>query len=266
MSFQGSSLTPPTMDDLIDINMLLDGDDPAGYDEETLDGGNIEIGEMIDMELPVPTDTPTTTQNTATTQNTPTIASADEPTPPVAPGPSQSSQSQANAFGKAPRPKKSAVHNEMDVIETPEGAMKWKCRWCGKLYTYDSKYKSTSNAKKHLGNCIQRKLRVRGNIDKEVVQSRLNVCDANTPNIATWTYNHGRVREVAAHMVLGHEYPFSVMDHVIFNEFLKTIYPWYKKITRQQVKVDCEVFYEAERVNMKKSMSLINRISLTTDL
>ncbi|CAK8539477.1 unnamed protein product [Lathyrus sativus] len=67
-------------------------------------------------------------------------------------------------------------------------------------------------------------------------------------------------------MVLGHEFPFYVMEGVIFNEFLIEVYPWYKKITRQQFKLDCKTFYEAEKVKMKKSMSLINRTSLTTDL
>ncbi|XP_058728425.1 zinc finger BED domain-containing protein RICESLEEPER 1-like [Vicia villosa] len=265
MSFQDSSLTPPTMvDDLIDIELLL-GD--IG-EEETTDGGNLEIGELMDMEVPVPSDTTTQTNptdNTTTqtpTQNT-TNTNTDASTPQVAQA--QSSQSQRNADGRAPRPKKSAVHSEMVLIVGPDGIKKWKCRWCGKLYTYDSKWKSTSNGKKHLDACIQRRLRLKGNNEKEFAQSRLNIGD-NTPSLATWTYNHARVREIAAHMILGHEFPFSVMEGVIFNEFLKEIYPWYKKITRQQVKFDCETFYEAERIKMKRSMALINRVSLTTDL
>ncbi|XP_058776553.1 zinc finger BED domain-containing protein RICESLEEPER 2-like [Vicia villosa] len=157
----------------------------------------------------------------------------------------------------------------MVLVEMSDGAKKWKCKWCGKLYTYDARWKSTSNGKKHLEACIQRKLRLKGNTDKDMVQYRLNIdgnSDDSTPSIATWTYNHARVREVVAHMTLGHEFPFYVMDGVIFNEFLREIYPWYKKITRQQVKFDCETFYEADRAKMKKPMSLINRISLTTDL
>ncbi|XP_058775682.1 zinc finger BED domain-containing protein RICESLEEPER 2-like [Vicia villosa] len=157
----------------------------------------------------------------------------------------------------------------MVLVEMPDGAKKWKCKWCEKLYTYDARWKSTSNGKKHLEACVQRKLRLKCNTDKDVVQSRLNICgssDDSTPSIATWTYNHARVREVVAHMILGHEFPFSVMDGFIFNEFIREIYPWYKKITRQQVKFDCETFYEADKAKMKKSMSLINRISLTTDL
>ncbi|XP_058758057.1 zinc finger BED domain-containing protein RICESLEEPER 1-like [Vicia villosa] len=204
----------------------------------------------------------TTTQNTSTTQNTTTAD--DGATPPV--DLDQSAQSRRNAFGKAPRPKKYVVHIEMVLIEMSDGTKKWKCRWCGKLYTYDVKWKSTFNGKKHLENCIQRKLRLKGNTDKHVAQSRLNVVCDITPCLATSTYNRARVREVATHMILGYEFPFSVMEGVIFNEFLREIYPWYKKITRQQIKFDSETFYEAERVKMKKSMYLINKISLTTEL
>ncbi|XP_058725540.1 zinc finger BED domain-containing protein RICESLEEPER 2-like [Vicia villosa] len=237
MSFQDSSLTPPTMvDDLIDIELLL-GD--IG-EEETTDGGNLEIGELMDMEVPVPSDTTTQTNPTDnTTTQTPT-------------------QNTTNTNTDALTP-------QVAQAQSPDGIKKWKCRWCGKLYTYDSKWKSTSNGKKHLDACIQRRLRLKGNNEKEFAQSRLNIGD-NTPSLATWTYNHARVREIAAHMILGHEFPFSVMEGVIFNEFLKEIYPWYKKITRQQVKFDCETFYEAERIKMKRSMALINRVSLTTDL
>ncbi|XP_058776849.1 zinc finger BED domain-containing protein RICESLEEPER 2-like [Vicia villosa] len=210
---------------------------------ETTDGGNLELGEMMDMEVPVPSDTTTQTNPTddtttqTPTQNT-TNTNTDASTPQVAQA--QSSQS-------------------------PDGIKKWKCRWCGKLYTYDAKWKSTSNGKKHLDACIQRRIMLKGNNEKEFAQSRLNIGD-NTPSLATWTYNHARVREIAAHMILGHEFPFSVMEGVIFNEFLKEIYPWCKNITRQQVMFDCETFYEAERIKMKRSMALINRVSLTTDL
>ncbi|XP_058783283.1 zinc finger BED domain-containing protein RICESLEEPER 2-like [Vicia villosa] len=252
------------MDDLIDINMMLDG----SWEEETTDRGNLEIGEMIDLDLPVTLTNDNTTQNTTTIQNTSTTQNTttadDGATFPIDPG--QSSQSQRNAFGKAPRPTKSAIHTEMVLIEMPDGTKKWKCKWCGKLYTYGVKWKSTGNGKKHLENCIQIKLRLKGNTDKHVAQYRLNVGVDNTPGLGTWTYNHVRVREVVAHMILGHEFPFSVMEGVIFNEFLREIYPRYKKITRQRVKFDCETLYEAERVKMKKSMFLINRISLTTDL
>ena len=49
MSFQDSSLTPPTMDDLLDINIFL----VDIGEEETTDGGYLDIDEMIDLELPV---------------------------------------------------------------------------------------------------------------------------------------------------------------------------------------------------------------------
>ncbi|XP_058757512.1 zinc finger BED domain-containing protein RICESLEEPER 2-like [Vicia villosa] len=210
MSFQDSLLTPPNMgDDLIDINLLL-GD--IG-EEETMDGGSLEIGKMLDIEVLVPDDT--------TTQTNPTDYTTTHP--PLKILQTQTLMVQPLNLTNLRVLKKYAVHTEM------------------------------------------RKLRLKGNNDKDFAQSRLNIGDS-TPSLASWTYNHARVREKASHMILGHEFPFCVMEGVIFNEFLKAIYPWYKKITRQQVKFDCETFYEAERIKMKRSMALINRVSLTTDL
>ena len=91
------------VDDLIDINMLLDD---IG-EEETTYGGNLEIGELLDMEVPFHTDTTTQTNPTDnTTTQTPTqnTTNTDGSTPQV--DQAQSSQSHRNAFGRAPRPKK----------------------------------------------------------------------------------------------------------------------------------------------------------------
>ncbi|GAA0187577.1 hypothetical protein LIER_34865 [Lithospermum erythrorhizon] len=105
---------------------------------------------------------------------------------------------------------------------------------------------------KHLDSYFQRKLKLR-NSGKEPSPSRLSIGDANTPSIATWQYNYYKVREIAAHMVLAHEFPFSIMEGVVFNKFLREIYPWYQRITRHMVKKDCQSCYDEEKVKMKRS-------------
>ncbi|GAA0166388.1 hypothetical protein LIER_40182 [Lithospermum erythrorhizon] len=117
-------------------------------------------------------------------------------------------------------------------------------------------------------NCLRRKLSL-SHGEKTPSQSTLNLgdaTDASTPSLVTWKYNHCKVREVAAHMIVSHECPFSMMEGVIVNKFLREIYPWYKRITRHTIKKDCETFYDEEKIKMKKTMSLVYRISLTTDL
>ncbi|KAK2980363.1 hypothetical protein RJ640_014536 [Escallonia rubra] len=41
-------------------------------------------------------------------------------------------------------------------------------------------------------------------------------------------YNHVKVRETAAQMILVHEYPFSMMEHEFFNRFMRTATPYYE--------------------------------------
>ena len=121
--------------------------------------------------------------------------------------------------------------------------------------------------KKHLEACLQRKLNL-DHGDKEPTQSKLVLGGDNTtvPNLATWQYNHPKMREKVAHMVLGHELSFSFMDGEIFNAFMREVYPWYKRISRHTVKKDCMSFYEEEKIKMRKAMSLVNKVSLTTDM
>jgi hypothetical protein len=33
--------------------------------------------------------------------------------------------------------------------------------------------------------------------------------------------DHKKVRELASHMILYHEYPFMVVEHVLFNKFMR---------------------------------------------
>ncbi|KAK2988642.1 hypothetical protein RJ640_008982 [Escallonia rubra] len=43
-------------------------------------------------------------------------------------------------------------------------------------------------------------------------------------------YNHAKVREAAAQMILVHEYPFNMMEHEFFNRFMRTATPYYERV------------------------------------
>jgi hypothetical protein len=38
---------------------------------------------------------------------------------------------------------------------------------------------------------------------------------------SNFSYDHKKVRELASHMILYHEYPFMQMEHVLFNKFMR---------------------------------------------
>ncbi|XP_071917149.1 zinc finger BED domain-containing protein RICESLEEPER 2-like [Coffea arabica] len=60
-----------------------------------------------------------------------------------------------------------------------------------------------------------------------------------------------KVWELATHMVLIHEYPFSMLDHVVFNKFMKAASPFYKKINRQTVREDRVTAYMLEKRRLR---------------
>lgn len=226
MSFQDSSVTP------------MDGYGELGDDETISDG--LEIGEHFDL----------LTTDIHTQSQTETVGSN------AAGGHSTSVEEDPSNAGKQTRTKKSIVHQEMTIITLPGGGQRWKCNYCAKLYKYDGTGGSTSNALKHVHKCVNRQVALEKGEKDNSIQAKLNVNSFGrngAPYLANWKYNHSKVKELAAHLVLGHEYPFMMMEGVIFNRFLLEIYPGYRRITRHAVKAECEVFYANEKKNENSS-------------
>ncbi|KAK2999289.1 hypothetical protein RJ639_023818 [Escallonia herrerae] len=78
-------------------------------------------------------------------------------------------------------------------------------------------------------------------------------------------YNHAKVREAAAEMILVHEYPFSMMEHEFFNRFMRTATPYYESISRATAKSDVMATYEREKKSLKATFLSVSKVSLTSD-
>ena len=83
--------------------------------------------------------------------------------------------------------------------------------------------------------------------------------------IANFKYDHAKVREKASHMILVHEYPFNMVEHEVFNVFMKIATPYYQKISRNTARNDCISTFELEKKKLKTMLGSVNRVSLTTD-
>ena len=59
---------------------------------------------------------------------------------------------------------------------------------------------------------------------------------------------------------------FAMLDHEIFNKFMKVVSPYYIKISRQTVKKDCISTYELEKKKLMSLLKGVSKISITTDL
>ena len=84
--------------------------------------------------------------------------------------------------------------------------------------------------------------------------------------LTNFTFNEKRVRELAAHMVLLHEYSFNMMEHELLNKFMKACTSYWKIISRATVKSDCIATYNIEKKKLKTLLSGIDRVNITIDM
>nr|XP_027120364.1 zinc finger BED domain-containing protein RICESLEEPER 2-like [Coffea arabica] len=172
----------------------------------------------------------------------------------------------ANPFEKKQRKKKSTIWEDMTIVKQPDGTLKVQCNHCKELFVKNPSG-ATSQHKRHLKNCLQKRLAVgEENQKRQQVLSFTEGPSDGITSITNFSYDHAKVRELAAHMVLVHEYPFSMLDHVVFNKFMKAASPFYKKINRQTVKEDCVTAFMLEKRRLRNILKGANRVSITTDL
>ena len=134
----------------------------------------------------------------------------------------ESVEVEGNPFQKKGRKKTSKVWNEMKEVVLPDGTKKVECTWCKTKFAIHSTG-VTTQLKRHLNRCLRRKIAVGGT--KQKILSIESTGSDSAINVSSFTYDHAKVREMASHMILYHEYPFMKMEHVIFNKFMKTVTP-----------------------------------------
>jgi len=86
-----------------------------------------------------------------------------------------------------------------------------------------SKSSSTSTLGKHLGACVKY---VKFNSNKKQKTLTFDPREmGGVGSLSNFTFNEKNVRKLAAYMVLFHEYPFNMMEHELFNKFIRACTP-----------------------------------------
>ncbi|KAK3017309.1 hypothetical protein RJ639_006908, partial [Escallonia herrerae] len=146
-------------------------------------------------------------------------------------------------FKMKERKKTSSVWDFFVDVTLANGIKKVKCKLCNAILN------------KTKGGTITQVLRHRDTYcPKHGVannQSMINV-ELGKSAKRTFKYNHAKVREVAAQMILVHEYPFSMMEHEFFNRFMRTATPYYESISRTTAKSDVMATYEREKKSLRE--------------
>ena len=68
-------------------------------------------------------------------------------------------------------------------------------------------------------------------------------------------------------MIIVHEYPLSMVDHVGFRKFCVVLQPLFKVVSRNTIRKDIFTMYELQKESMLKYFrKLSSRVAVTTDL
>jgi len=158
------------------------------------------------------------------------------------------------AVGSKRKPKlKSWVWQEMDRIEI-NGVWKAKCKWCKKYLGGDTR-NGTSHLSGHLDICPDRSVR------KGLKQSSLKL-SANQDGSVTmekYTFDQDVARKELALMIIIHEYPLSMVDHVGFRKFCAALQPLFKVVTRNTIRKDILGMYEVQKQSMMKYVGVLRQ-------
>jgi hypothetical protein len=85
-------------------------------------------------------------------------------------------------------------------------------------------------------------------------------------NIRNYTYDERKSRELCSHMILYHEYPFNIVEYVLFNKFAKSLQPQWVKLSRDAAKKDCFATFEIEKRKLKNLLRGVHKVNITTDM
>jgi len=140
---------------------------------------------------------------------------------------------------------------------------KWKaiCNYCGKKLLGDPS-QGTSHLKAHWKSCTNRTTR-----DIRQALIKTEKVDGQTVTVGSYAFNQDIARRKVAKMIILHEYPLLMVEHIGFREFCASMQPLFNLVSRNTIKADIMKIYEDEKENTKKLLSKNqSRIAFTSDM
>jgi hypothetical protein len=134
---------------------------------------------------------------------------------------------------------RSVVWNDFDLIKV-NGVYKARCKWCKKHLGGETRY-GTTHLKNHLAICDDRACR------KGLTQSTLKLSTNSKDSTVTlekYVFDQDVARKELALMIIVHEYPLSMVDHVGFKKFCAALQPSFKLVCRNTIRKDIFDMYK----------------------
>ena len=142
--------------------------------------------------------------------------------------------------------------------------IKAKCSGCKKLFTIGGK-NGTTHLKDHLKRCLKVKnyVDVKQQLLKPTMKDSPNTLGIGSKN----KFNQQYSRNALVSMIVNHEYPLAMVDHIGFKRYSNSLNPYFKVILRNTVKADIFREYNEERRLLEKVLARNkSRIAFTSDM
>jgi len=140
---------------------------------------------------------------------------------------------------------------------------KWNaiCNYCGSKLLGESK-QGTSHLMAHFRCC---KLRTTRDIKQAFLKTEKT--GSETIVVGNYVFSQEAARCALVKMIVLHEYPMSMVDHMGFKEFCLALQPLFKGISRNTIRSDIMKTYNEGKENIMKLLSKNqSRVAITTDM
>lgn len=150
---------------------------------------------------------------------------------------------------------------------TINGEKTAKCVHCDKMLSANTT-NGTSHLKDHLNlRCSKKNLQV------DIHQKLLNISRKSdgTCSLDTTNFNHEVSRKELANMVIMHEYPLAIVNHIGFRRSVTTLNPSFKIISHTTLRADIMNTFTSEKAGLKKGLKKVlenseSKVAITTDM
>lgn len=176
----------------------------------------------------------------------------------------QEEENEAEEVVVRPRRKlTSPVWKEFKKVKV-KNMMKAKCNWCSKKLGGETR-NGTKHLLDHLKICPYRK-RPADTKKQTSLRYSSNVQGGKVA-VENYTFDQDVARKALGSMILLHDYPLSIVDHIGFRKFVSALQPLFKMVRRNTIRSDILDSYKIEKkraINyMEKNKS---RVAITTDM
>ncbi|CAN1338929.1 Putative AC transposase [Linum perenne] len=156
--------------------------------------------------------------------------------------------------------RKSLVWDHFEIVKIND-IWKAKCNYCRKLLGGDSS-NGTSHLRSHVKSCSYKRIH---DGSQKVLGPNLLIKDKT--ELVSTTYNPEVSRKELATVVLMHEYPLSIVEHLHFKRFCYSLQPLFNVPSRNILKRDVMRLYFDERAKIQRLIdSSKGRVAITTDM